>query len=81
MSSLPRPVKELAGFHKVTLAPGESKKVSVPLDKYALSFYDERKGSWVAEAGKFAVLVSSSSEDVRLSGEIELAKTFYWTGL
>ena len=80
-ASLPRPVKELRGFAKVSLKPGESKKVSVALDKYALSFYDERKCSWVAEAGKFTVLVSSSSEAVKLSGDVELAETFYWTGL
>ena len=80
-SSLPRPVKELKGFAKVSLKPGESKKASIDLDKYALSFYDERKGTWVAEAGRFDVLVAASSEDVRLSGKVELKKTFYWTGL
>lgn len=80
-SSLPRPVKELKGFAKVALKPGHSEKVSVHLDKYAISFYDERKGAWVAEAGKFNVLVAASSADVRLSGEVELEKSFYWTGL
>ena len=65
----------------MSLKPGESQKVTVSLDKYALSFYDERKGSWVAEAGKFAVYVGASSEDVKLSGEIALAKTFFWNGL
>ncbi|KIP12792.1 glycoside hydrolase family 3 protein [Phlebiopsis gigantea 11061_1 CR5-6] len=80
-SSLPRPVKELAGFSKVSLKAGESQKVTVSLDKYALSFYDERKGSWVAEAGKFAVYVAASSEDVKLSGEVQLAKSFFWNGL
>lgn len=80
-SSLPRPVKELKGFTKVALKAGESKNVSVGLDKYALSFYDERKGSWVAEAGKFTVLVAASSADVKLSGEVELKKNLYWLGL
>ena len=80
-SSLPRPVKELKGFAKVALKAGESARASVALDKYALSFYDERRASWVAEAGKFQVLVAASSDDVRLSGEVDLGKTFFWTGL
>ncbi|EKM59267.1 glycoside hydrolase family 3 protein [Phanerochaete carnosa HHB-10118-sp] len=80
-SSLPRPVKELKGFAKVPVKSGHSEKVTVHLDKYAISFYDERKGAWVAEAGKFKVLVGASSADVRLSGEVELGKSFYWTGL
>jgi beta-glucosidase len=81
VSSLPRPVKELHGFVKVALHPGEHKAVSVELDKYALSFYDERRASWIAEAGKFEVIIAASSEDVRLSSELELDKTFYWNGL
>lgn len=80
-SSLPRPVKELKGFAKVALKAGQSEKISVHLDKYAISFYDERKGAWVAEAGKFNVFVAASSVDARLSGEAELKKSFYWTGL
>lgn len=80
-SSLPRPVKELKGFAKVKLEPGESKTVTVHLDKYAVSFFDERRGQWVAEAGKFEVLVAASSEDLRLSGTFEWKKTVSWTGL
>lgn len=81
VSSLPRPKKELHGFTKVSLKPGESKTVSVNLDKYALSFFDEHKGKWVAEAGKFTVSVGASSADVKLTGEVELEKTFTWLGL
>lgn len=51
------------------------------LDKYALSFWDERQMSWVAEAGRFEVLVAASSEDIRLSGHIDLTTTIRWTGL
>ncbi|CAA7260099.1 unnamed protein product [Cyclocybe aegerita] len=80
-SSLPRALKELRGFTKVQLQPGESKSVKVSLDKYALSFYDERDGQWVAEQGSFGVLVGSSSADIRLQGETKLEKTFTWRGL
>ena len=80
-ASLLRPVKELKAFAKVTLEPGQSEQVTLRLDKYALSFYDERRGAWVAEAGKFDVLVAASSADVRLSQEVELSKSFHWTGL
>ncbi|EGO27630.1 glycoside hydrolase family 3 protein [Serpula lacrymans var. lacrymans S7.9] len=79
--SLPRPVKELKGFTKVTLKAGEAKKVQVNLNRDALSFYDERQMSWVAEAGKFDVFVAASSDDVRLSAQVELTKSFTWKGL
>lgn len=59
--SLPRPVKELKGFQKVWLQPGETKQVSVTLDSSALSFYDDRTGNWKAEPGLFTAMVNSSS--------------------
>ncbi|KAI0775382.1 glycoside hydrolase family 3 protein [Irpex lacteus] len=80
-SSLPRPTKELHGFVKVALQPGESKTVSIDLDKYALSFFDERKGKWVAEAGTFEVAVGGTSVDLVLKGKVELEKGFTWLGL
>ena len=80
-ASLPRPVKELKGFVKVDVKAGGSARVDVKLDRHALSFYDERRQAWVAEAGKFDVLVAASSADVRLTGQVELAKTLVWTGL
>lgn len=48
-SSLPRPVKELKGFQKIKLAPGESKEVSFTVNKEALSFFDDARHTWVAE--------------------------------
>jgi beta-glucosidase len=66
-SSLPRPPKELKGFKKVQLNPGESKMVDFVLDQRALSFYDPAQRQWVAEPGEFEVLVGSSSRDIRLS--------------
>ncbi|KAG9218808.1 hypothetical protein CCMSSC00406_0001078 [Pleurotus cornucopiae] len=80
-SSLPRPLKELKGFNKVTLEAGESKVLSVELDREALSFYDDRRASWVAEAGKFVVFVGASSTDIKLTGEVELENSFTWKGL
>lgn len=80
-SSLPRPIKELKGFVKASLKAGETRSLKVALDREALGFYDDRRMAWVAEAGKFDVYVASSSEDVRLTGEIELGESFSWTGL
>ncbi len=60
-----RPLKELKRFEKVALQPGESKTLSFTLDERALSFYDPYRGGWVAEPGKFEVLVGSSSRDIR----------------
>ncbi len=60
-SSLPRPVKELKGFKKVSLAPGETQQVDFTIDRSALSFYDETTGDWTAEPGEFVVTVNNSS--------------------
>ena len=64
-STLPRPVKELKGFEKVSLKPGEEKVVSITVDKTALSFFDPVKHDWVAEPGDFEASVGSSSSDIR----------------
>ena len=60
-SSQPRPVKELKGFKKVTLAPGETQQVDFTIDRSALSFYDEQTGKWIAEPGEFVAIVNNSS--------------------
>jgi beta-glucosidase len=73
-SSLPRPLKELKGFEKVWLKPGEKKRVDLELDTSALSFYDPARKAWVAEPGEFEVLVGSSSRDIRLRQRFELAQ-------
>ncbi|KAJ7639107.1 glycoside hydrolase family 3 protein [Roridomyces roridus] len=80
-ASLPRPIKELRGFTKVALQADESKTVKVDLTREALSFYDHRQMCWVAEKGKFEVLVGASSQDILLKAEVELAGTITWTGL
>lgn len=64
-SKLPRPDKELVAFEKVFLEPGETKHVTVALDKYAVGYYDDSLRSWIAEEGVFKVLVGASSSDIR----------------
>jgi beta-glucosidase len=67
-----RPVKELKGFHRVVLKPGEVETVKFGLDKSALSYYSTAKKDWVVEPGTFEVLVGSSSRDIRLRGKFDL---------
>lgn len=64
-SSLPRPVKELKGFKKISLAPGETKEVSFTITPEELKFFDDSKHKWIAEPGKFKAMVGSSSTDIR----------------
>ena len=65
-SGLLRPVKELKGFSKVFLRPGETKRVNILLNHDAFAYYDIEKKSWVVEPGEFEFLVGSSSRDIRL---------------
>ena len=71
-SSLPRPVKELKGFSKIKLAPGETREVTFTIGKEALSFFDDTRHEWVAEPGKFEALVGASSTDIRNRVAFEL---------
>jgi len=71
-SSLVRPPKELKGFKKVQLSPGETKTIPFDLGKEELSFYDPSQGEWVAEPGEFEVLIGSSSRDIRERGSFYL---------
>lgn len=64
-SSLPRPLKELKSFKKVTLKAGEEKTVDFTIDKSALSFFDADKHEWVAESGDFEAIVGASSTDIK----------------
>lgn len=71
-ASIDRPYKELKGFQKVSLQPGESKDVSITIDKSALSFYDEATSAWKAEAGLFEALVGNASDNLKLKKAFEL---------
>ncbi len=72
---LPRPAKELKGFAKVALRPGETRRVTVTLEPRAFAYYDVAKGDWRADAGRFSVLVGRSSAEIVLRGDLDLAKT------
>jgi len=63
-ASVARPVRELAGFAKVTLEPGGSERVVIHLDQRAFSYWSIRLGRWVVEAGDFVVEVGSHSRDI-----------------
>lgn len=71
-ASVDRPYKELKGFAKVSLQPGESKDVTITIDKAALSFYDETAQSWKAESGTFTVWVGNASDNLSLKTGISL---------
>lgn len=63
-STIDRPVKELKGFKKVSLKPGETAEVKFTISRDALSYFDADKHQWVVEPGKFEALVGSSSHDI-----------------
>ncbi|MDP4254865.1 MAG: glycoside hydrolase family 3 C-terminal domain-containing protein, partial [Bacteroidota bacterium] len=73
VASLVRPVKELKGFSKVMLRPGESASVQFIIDQEKLSFYN-RQLDWVAEPGTFELMIGSASDDIRLDSTFELRK-------
>jgi beta-glucosidase len=62
---LPRPEKELKGFARVVLEPGETKRASVVLKQDAFEYYDPEQRRWVIEPGEFEVLVGASATDIR----------------
>jgi beta-glucosidase len=65
-----RPIKELKGFKKVYLEPGESERVTIALDRRSLAFYNVGAHAWDVEPGVYDILVGSSSQDIRLSGNL-----------
>lgn len=73
-SSVERPVKELKGFCKVSLKPGEEKEVSFTIDRSALSYFDAGSHQWVAEPGAFEAIVAASATDIRGRVEFKLVE-------
>ena len=69
---LDRPVKELKGFRKVHLEPGETKTVEFVIEPDMLKFFDDAKHEWVLEKGKFTAYVGSSSQDIRSEVSFEV---------
>ena len=71
-AKVPRPAKELKGFTKVSLRAGETRRVTVPLDGRALTYYDANGKQWRADAGDFEILVGRSAEQIELRGKLTL---------
>ena len=69
--SVVRPVKELKGFEKIALNPGETKQITFTVDKEKLSFYNS-KAEFIVETGDFELMIGASSEDIRLKSAFEL---------
>ena len=82
-SELTHPPLMLKGFAKATIAPGQSSTVSVALDKYAVSFWEERIKTWVVEPGVYRVRVGGSSapEALTLVAEFKVVQRFEWREL
>jgi len=71
-SSHPRPLKELKGFSKVYLEPGQSKTVSITIDRMALSYFNPDTKKWTAEPGEFVIMVGNSSRNILQMKSIRL---------
>ena len=71
-SSLPRPVKELKGFQKIALDPGQTQTVTFEITPDMLQYYDDARGAWVAEPGAFTAYVGAASDDIRGIARFEL---------
>ncbi|WCT09883.1 beta-glucosidase BglX [Mucilaginibacter jinjuensis] len=73
VASIVRPLKELKGFEKVKLKPGESRIIHFTIDKDKLSFFDNKQ-HWIAEPGTFHVMIGASSDDIKLQNTITLTQ-------
>lgn len=73
-AKVPRPEKELKGFQKESLKPGETRRFTVTLDRRALSYYDVTSKQWRADPGEFNVFVGHSSEQIDLQGKLALGR-------
>ncbi|MGO9640818.1 MAG: glycoside hydrolase family 3 C-terminal domain-containing protein [Candidatus Acidiferrales bacterium] len=71
-SNVPRPVKELKGFARVSLQPGETQRVTLHLNRRSFSYYDVKNHGWRSEPGEFSILVGSSSAQIELQGSFQL---------
>ena len=74
-STVVRPVHELKGFEKISLAPGESKDVVITLNKRSFAFWDTETSDWKVESGEFTIQAGSSSRDIRLTATLVIQST------
>ena len=70
-----RPVKELKGFEKIGLKPGEKKTVSFTLDKRSFAYFSEEINDWCVESGTYRIMAGSSSRDIRSEGDVSVTST------
>jgi beta-glucosidase len=73
-SRVERPLEELAGFRRITLQPGQTKTVALPLKAEALEYWDDVNKKFVLEEGKIDVRIGSSSADIRLEKSINVSQ-------
>ena len=73
--SVRRPLKELKGYEKVSLDPGETKTVTMTLDKRSFAWYSTELHDWYAASGEYEILIGASSRDIRLTEKIRLHST------
>lgn len=73
-STIDKPEKELKGFAKVNLEPGESKTIPIELEKDDFSYFDPQLNKWVVEPGEYEILIGSSSRDIRLRKVINIVE-------
>ena len=71
-SDLPRPAKELKGFRRIELAPGQTETLSIALPKESFSYFDNRHSAWRLQPGRFEVLVGGSSRDIQLRADVTI---------
>lgn len=74
-SKVIRPVRELRGFDKIELAPGETKMVSFTLDKRAFAYWNTDIHDWYVESGKYLIQIGSSSRDIAIEQEVYVEST------
>lgn len=74
-STVPRAVRELKGFARVELQPGETKSVTITLEPRAFAYFDEKSESWKTAAGRHAIVVGASSRDLRLRAAVDVPAT------
>ncbi|HHW83617.1 MAG TPA: hypothetical protein GX743_07395 [Actinomycetales bacterium] len=70
-----RPTRELKGFQKVELAPGESRTVTIPFDEYTFRTFDMTADAWAVPEGDYGIAVAASVEDLRLTGALRVGST------
>lgn len=80
-SELTHPPLQLKGFAKVWLEPGQTQSVSVHLDKYSVSYWDDRYNTWAVEKGEYLVRVGPGSDKLPLQASFVVERGFEWQGI